>query len=76
MKVTQCQKIVNYMKTFGSITPLEAVSDLGCMRLAFRINDIKKMGYRVKTELISGKNRLGESTRFAKYSLEGNHNGI
>lgn len=70
MKVTQCQKIINYMRVFGSITPLEAVSDLGCMRLASRINDIKNMGHRIKTEFVTGKNRLGETTRFAKYSLE------
>lgn len=70
MKETQCQKIIRYMQKFGSITPLEAISDIGCMRLASRINDIKKMGYKVKTEHIDGFNRLGEATHFARYSLQ------
>lgn len=60
MKATQNERIVAYIRQFGSITPLQAVADIGCMRLASRINDLKRMGYRIRTEYITGTNRLGE----------------
>lgn len=44
MKVTQCERIVQYMREFGSISTLEAFSDLGVTRLASRINDPKEWG--------------------------------
>lgn len=37
----------------------------GIMRLASRINDLKKMGYDIKTEMIHGDN----GKRYARYSL-------
>ena len=69
MKATQNERIVAYIRQFGSITPLQAVADIGCMRLASRINDLKRMGYRIRTEYITGTNRMGEKTRFARYSI-------
>ena len=41
MKVTQCQRIIAYIKEFGSISTLEAFRDLGVARLASRIHDLK-----------------------------------
>ena len=38
--MTQCEKVLEYMKEFGSITPIEAMQDIGCMRLAARIADL------------------------------------
>ena len=40
-KPTQCERIVQYMKDFGSITTLQAFTDLGCTRLASRVTDLK-----------------------------------
>ena len=39
---TQNQRIIDYINQFGSITQLEALRDLGVMRLASRISDLKK----------------------------------
>ena len=61
--------IFEYMDEFGSITPLEAIRDIGCYRLSARISDIKKKGYPIKTEMISVKNRRGNLSKVAKYSL-------
>ena len=38
--MTQCERIVEYIKQNGSITAREAMTDLGIMRLASRIADL------------------------------------
>ena len=68
-KITQCEKIIEYIKENGSITQLEALREIGCMRLASRMSDIKKMGYPVKMKMEKGKNRHGEPVHYARYSL-------
>lgn len=45
-KKTQCERILDYISDFGSITSFEAIRDLGCMRLASRICDLKRQGYK------------------------------
>lgn len=75
MKVSQCDRIVEYMRKHGTITQLEAYLDIGCWRLASRICDLKRKGYRIKTETAYVKNRYGEEVPVAKYSLmEGEDN--
>lgn len=69
MKTTQCERVVKYMQDFGSISQTEASADLGVWRLASRITDLKKQGYRINVKMESGKNRYGETTRYARYSL-------
>lgn len=74
-KVTQARLIVEYLEEFGSITPLEAIRDIGCYRLSARISDIKKMGIPIKTEMVNVKNRRGKYSRIARYSLAVNADG-
>ena len=69
MNITQCERIVQYMNEFGCITPLDALSDLGVMRLASRISDLRKAGVPIKKEMVSAKNRYGEAVHFAKYRI-------
>lgn len=69
--MTQCDIILKALKTDGSITSLEAMTRYGVMRLASRINDLRKAGYNIKAEMIKGVNRYGEPTKYAKYTLEG-----
>lgn len=66
---TQCSRIVSYMQDFGSITQMEAISELGIMRLASRISELKKNGYDIEKRMVKGKNRYGESVSWASYSL-------
>lgn len=68
--MTQCERVLDYMQRFGSITAAEAVMDLGVYRLSARISDLKDEGYKIKSVRESGKNRLGETTNYARYSLE------
>ena len=69
MKSTQCDKVLEYMKTYGSITQLEALRDIGCMRLASRISDLRTQGIAIGRRIKTGKNRNGESVSFAEYYL-------
>ena len=68
-KVTQCDLVLEFMAANGSITPVEALDELGCMRLASRISDLKRMGHSIRKEMVEKKNRFGETVRFARYSI-------
>lgn len=68
-RVSQCEKIYNYMKLYGSITPNEA-DRFRCKRIASRISDMKSRGIKIKTTLVTAKNYDGETVRFARYELE------
>lgn len=70
MKQTQCERIINYITEFGSITPLQAIVDLGCLRLPSRIYDLKKKGYKIKSKMIAVQNRWEETTYVAQYSWD------
>lgn len=67
---TQCDRILQYMRDFGSITQYQALADLGVMRLASRITEIRANGTKIKKEMIKVKNRYDEPCSVAKYSLE------
>lgn len=69
-KLTQCNKILDYIEREGSITPLDALREFGCMRLASRITDLKKAGFVISKEMETAKNRDGEPVRYARYRLE------
>lgn len=68
-KATQAERILDYMERFGSITQLQAISDLGVMRLASRISDLKKQGFPIKSEVVAVKNRFEEDCYIKRYSL-------
>lgn len=68
-KTTQAERVLDYIDQFGSITQLEALQDLGVMRLASRISDLKKQGYPIKSDMESVKNRFGENCYIKRYSL-------
>lgn len=70
-KATQAQRVLDYIEEFGGITQLDALKELGVMRLASRISDLKKQGYPIKSETISVKNRFEEDCYIKRYSLRG-----
>lgn len=63
-------RLIQYFAEHGSITPVDALNDLGIMRLAPRIHVLKKLGYKITSKLESGVNRYGDSVRFARYEAE------
>lgn len=68
--MTQCERLVAYMRDYGSITSAEAMSELGIMRLASRIADLKEMGIQIEAKMVKGVNRFGQPTHFTRYSLK------
>ena len=68
-KATQAQRVLDYIEENGGITQLDALKELGVMRLASRISDLKKQGYPIKSETISVKNRFEEDCYIKRYSL-------
>lgn len=67
--MTQTEKILRHLETYGSITPLEALEEYGIMRLASRISDLKKEGAPITASIKTSKNRCGETVRYAVYRL-------
>ena len=65
----QTDLILMHMKKYGSITHMEAESEYGIARWASRINDLRRQGVAIHVEMVAGKNRRGESTHYARYSL-------
>ena len=68
-KMTQCEKIVEYMHQYGSITQLEAYVEIGCVRLPSRIYDLKRKGYAINREIVRVEKRNGGFAPIARYSL-------
>ena len=68
-KPTQNERIIAYMNRYGSITQFDASRDLGVMRLASRISDLRRLGYPIKSTVEKVVNRFGEECRIKRYSL-------
>lgn len=68
--MTQNERVLRHLKTYGTITPLEALAEYGIMRLGARIFDLKREGANINREMITEKNRFGETTSYARYRLE------
>ena len=67
MAQSQNQMILKHLRKFGSITPREAMDDYQIMRLASRVDELRKAGVDIETEMrkhkITGK-------RYAKYHIK------
>ena len=61
---TQEECLLQYLKWYASITPLEALSAFGCFRLSARIADLRSKGYPITTEISEGEKK------FAIYRLK------
>lgn len=68
--MSQCEKVVAYIKKHGSITSWQAFEDLGITRLSGRIHDLTQKGYDFNRESITTKNRDGEPVTYTKYSFK------
>ena len=66
---TQCERIIQYMTDYGSITQFDATKDLGVLRLASRVSELRKNGWPIQSKMDTVKNRFGEECRVKRYSL-------
>lgn len=56
-KATQYEMCGQYLQMFGEITPLEALTAFGCFRLSAIIYDLRKDGWKIRTEINEGKKK-------------------
>lgn len=73
--MTQCERILRHLRDYGSITQAEAQAEYGVARLAARIDNLRERGHVIRSELVQGRNRYGEKTRYARYTLERENGG-
>ena len=66
----QTEQILDYMKNYGGITPMDALKDIGCMRLAARIADLKREGHRIRSEKVAVRRRDGSQAFVERYSID------
>lgn len=68
--MTQCEMILEALQNGGSITNVEAVEKYGIARLASRIHDLKRKGYKISSKWVEGKNRRGDKCRFKRFFIQ------
>lgn len=68
-KLTQEERVLEYIKEFGSITTWEAFADLGITRLSAKIFDLDKLGYKFDRKTEISTNRYGKKVHYTRYSL-------
>lgn len=67
--MTQHDRIIEYMVENGSITSMEAFSKLGITKLSTRISELIRRGVPIEKKMVSGINRYGVTTKYARYKL-------
>lgn len=67
--MTQYDLIIRYLKNTNSITPMDAFHHLGITKLATRISEMRKMGYKFSDEWVEGVNSFGVEVRYKRYHL-------
>ena len=67
-KLTNQQyQILWYIAAFGSISPMEAFSELDITKLSTRISEMKVLGIRVDQNYEGRVNRLGKKKYYMRY---------
>ena len=66
--MTQNDIILRHLQEHGKITAIVAVSKYRVMRLASRINDLRRMGYRIESVTMSRKGKHWTEYRFHEVS--------
>ena len=68
--MTQKEAVLQYIKDFGSITPIQAFADLGITKLATVVSNLRlKDGVEIKKESIKVKTRYEKPTVIKRYSF-------
>lgn len=62
-------RILQYIRDFGSITTFEAFTELGCTRLSEYIRQLR-FEFNIKDTWLNAINRYGEKVQYKKYWIE------
>lgn len=63
------ERVLKYIRDFGSITTFEAFTELGCTRLSEYIRQLR-LEYDIQDTWIETINRYGEKVQFKRYWLK------
>lgn len=67
---SQKEAVLAHLRKHGHITPLMALSEYGCMRLAAVINALRNEGYAINTLRQESVSRItGKKVHYADYTL-------
>ena len=66
---SQNTRLLDHLMSADSVTPMQALGELGIYRLAARINDLKNKGHSITKRTVTVSNRFGEDCRVAEYSI-------
>jgi len=67
VKASQCKRILEFLDSYGTINPMQALTFLSVMRLAARISDLRRAGVEIEGEMVDHVNQFGEHVRFKEY---------
>jgi len=69
--MTQHEMILDYVKTFGSITPMDAFMDLGITKLSTRIGELEKYDVaHFNHDRETRKNRFEKKVTYCRYTFK------
>lgn len=60
-KISQQQRIRDYINEHGSITQMDATFILGCTKLSTRISEMRRNGENIVGEMETGKKQMGRN---------------
>lgn len=67
--MTQEQRVLNYIREHGSITSMQAFTDLKITRLSARIFNLRARGFNIENVSHTYKNGQGTTTTYTEYVL-------
>ncbi len=68
-RVTQRDRVLDYIKSTGCISSWDAYRDLGVTQLSTRISELKDMGYKFRKQRVKTTTRFGVKTHYDNYYL-------
>ncbi len=67
--MTQEERLLDYLSENATITGIEALDKLGIFRLASRVSNLKKKGYKITSRMVPITNRYGEKCHVSEYRM-------
>ena len=68
---TTQERVFDYLLQFGSITSLQAFTDLGESRLSARVFELREKGVKIDSEMVEVENRFHEKRHVKRYFIAG-----
>ena len=69
--MTHKELLLNWFKDHRTITPMEALKELGIYRLGARVFDLRGDGHVIDTDLVEVRDRHGNVSHPARYTYLG-----